>query len=223
MTPKAIIAAIVVVVAGVLGVVLFLSSGTGHTVFVPDDAARHREKGEFLINKRRHTNDRQKKAELLSQAIGEFKKAIESKPDFEVAYNMLGHCYIEKGQWESSLKNLNQAIKLRSDYPAALYNRGHVYQRLSVGRRDHEFVDKAIADYKAALKSELAAPIVGDIHKALADAYNQKGETDKAIAELKTYLKKAPHAQDAVLVRRKIRGLTLMQKGKAPDLSAPIE
>ncbi len=203
--------------------VLFLSSGTGHTVFVTDDVARHRQRGEFLLNKRLHTTDRQKKSELLSQAIEEFKKSIELKPDFEVAYNMLGHCYMEKGQWESSLENFNHALKLRPDYPAALYNRGHVYQRLSVGRRDHELIDKAIADYKAALKSELAANIVGDIHKSLADAYNQKGETAKAIAELKVYLKKAPHAQDAVLVRRKIRGLTLMQKGKAPDLSAPVE
>lgn len=209
-------------VVGTLGVVLFLSSGSGRTVFVPDEAARHREKGEFLLNKRRHTNVRQKKSELLSQAIAEFKAAIKIKPDFDVAYNMLGHCYMEEGQWEASLKNLNHALKLRPDYPAALYNRGRVYQRLSAGRRDHELIDKAIDDYRQALKSELAAGIAGDLHKALADAFNQKGDTAKAIDELKAYLKEAPHAQDAVLVRRKIRGLTLMQKGRAPSLNAPL-
>jgi tetratricopeptide (TPR) repeat protein len=223
MSGKVIIVAIGVFLLGVGGVLLFLSSGEGHTVYVPDDAARHREKGEFLVNKRRHTTDQSKKAELLTQAIGEFKKAIESKPDFEVAHNMLGHCYMEKGQWESAMQHLNKAIEIRADYPAALYNRGHLYQRLSVGKRDHQMIDKAISDYKAALKSELAANFIGDIHKALADAYQQKGEIGAAIDELKVYLKKAPHAQDAVLVRRKIRGLTLMQKGDAPPLSAPLE
>jgi hypothetical protein len=81
----------------------------------------------------------------------------------------------------------------------------------------------AIADYQAALKSELAANFVGDLHKVLADAYHQKGDLKKAIEELKIYLKKAPHAQDAVLVRRKIRGLQLMEKGTAPPLNAPLD
>jgi len=223
MSPKAIIAAVIVVAIGVAGILLFLSSGGGHTVYVPDDAARHREKGEFLLNKRRHTTDKPKRAELLSKAITEFKKAIEYKADFEVAHNMLGHCYVEKGQWESSLEHFNKALELRSDYPAALFNRALVYQRLSVGRRDNELIDKAIADYKAALKSELAANFIGDIHKALSDAYRKKGEIAKAIEELKTYLKKAPHAKDAVLVRRRIRGLTLMQKGSAAPLTAPVD
>lgn len=223
MSTRAIIAAVVVAVVGVAGFVLLLTSGRGHTVYVPDDAARHREKGEFLLNKRRHTTSQQKKAELLTQAIGEFKTALESKPDFEVAHNMLGHCYIERGQWEDALKNLNRALEIRSDYPAARFNRGRVYQRLSVGKRDHQYIDLAIADYRAALKSELAANFVGDLHKALADAYHQKGDFTRAIEELKVYLKKAPHAQDAVLVRRKIRGLQLMEKGTAPPLSAPVE
>jgi tetratricopeptide (TPR) repeat protein len=223
MSTRAIIAAVVVVVVGVAGLILMLTSGRGHTVYVPDDAARHREKGEFLLNKRRHTTNQQEKAELLSSAIEEFKSALKSKPDFEVAYNMLGHCYIERGQWEDALKNLDKALELRTDYPAARFNRARVYQRLSVGKRDHQYVDMAIADYQTALKSELAANIVGDLHKALADAYHQKGEIQKAIEELKVYLKKSPHAQDAVLVRRKIRGLQLMVKGTAPPLSAPID
>jgi tetratricopeptide (TPR) repeat protein len=222
MSAKAIIAALAVVIVGVGGVILMLTLGRGHTVYVPDDAVRHREKGEFLVNKRRHTTNRQKKAELLTQAIDEFKLALKSKPDFEVAHNMLGHCYIERGQWEDALLNLNQALKIRSDYPAARFNRARVYQRLSVGKRDHRYIDMAIADYRVALKSELAANFVGDLHKALADAYRQKGDYRQAIEELKAYIKKAPHAHDAVLVRRKIRGLQLMQKGTAPPLSAPL-
>lgn len=223
MSPKVILIAVLVGAAGVVGMLLFLGGGEGQTVYVRGDAALARERGEHLLNKRRHTTDRAKKAEYLTQAIEKFKKAIEIKPDFEVAYNMLGHSYIERGQWELALKNLDKALELRSDYPAALFNRAHVYKRLSVGKRDHALIDRAIADYKKALDSELAANFSGDIHKALADAYHQKGDLAKAIAELKLYLKKAPHAQDATLVRRKIRGLQLMEKGTAPPLTAPLE
>lgn len=220
---RALIAAGVVVVLGIAGLVLMFTAGEGHAVYIPDDAARHREKGEFLLNKRRHTTDRSKKAELLTKAISEFKKALEIKPEFAVAHNLLGHCYTERGQWKASLEHLNRALALRPDYPAARYNRGYVYMKLSVGKRDHDYVDKAIADYQAALQSELAASIVGDLHKALSDAYRQKGDLDQAIAELEKYLKKAPHAKDAVLIERKIRGLTLMKKGSAPPLGTKPE
>ncbi len=221
MSLRAILASSLVVAVGFGALVWFLSSDS--TLYVPDDAVRLRDKGEFLLNKRRHTTDRQKKAELLSQAIENFKKALEIKDDFEVVHNLLGHCYIERGQWETALKHLDIALQKRSDYPAALFNRAHVYQRLSVSKRDKVLIDKAIADYKQAINSDLAANFVGDIHKALADAYQNKGDIAAAITELKIYLKKAPHAQDALLVRRKIRGLTLMEKGSAPPLSAPLD
>jgi tetratricopeptide (TPR) repeat protein len=195
------------------------TAGSGKMVYVPDKAVKHREMGEFLLNKRRHTTDRLKKIELLNQAIGEFKKALEIKPDFAVALNMLGNCYILQGQWGLALEYLNKALKIRQDYPAALFNRGRVYQELSVSQKGHEYLDKAIADYKQAVKSELAANFVGDIHKAMSEAYRKKGDYKKAIAQLNEYLKKAPHAPDAILVQRKIRGLTLMDKGDAPPLS----
>lgn len=223
MSTKVIVISVLLGVAGVGGLVLFLTAGEGQTVYVRGDAALAKERGEHLLNKRRHTTDRTKRAEYLTQAIAQFELALEVKPDFEVAYNMLGHAYIERGQWELALKNLNKAIELRSDYPAALFNRAHVYKRLSVSKRDHALIDQAIVDYKKALQSEMAANFIGDLHKALADAYHQKGELGEAIAELKLYLKKAPHASDATLIRRKIRGLQLMEKGTAPPLTAPLD
>jgi tetratricopeptide (TPR) repeat protein len=223
MSTKTLIITLVVSAVLVTGLLLFLTAGAGHTVHVRGEAALARDRGEHLLNKRRHTTDRTKKAEYLTQAIVEFKQAIELKPDFEVAFNLLGHAYIEQGNWELALKNLDRAIEMRHDYPAALYNRAHIYKRLSVGKRDHELVDKAIVDYKAALKSELAANIASDLHKGLADAYHQKGDLKKAIAELKFYMKIAPHAPDATLIRRKIRGLQLMEGGSAPPLSAPLQ
>jgi tetratricopeptide (TPR) repeat protein len=223
MNAKAILVALGIVVVGLLGLLMFLTGGEGTTIYVADDAALLRERGEHLLNKRRHTSDPAKRAEYLTEAIDKFKKAIELKPDFEVAYNMLGHSYIERGQWEQALQHLNKALELRPDYPAALFNRAHVYKRLSVGKRDHELIDRAIADYKRALGSELAANFTGDIHKALADAYHQKGDLKTAIEHYKKYLKVAPHAPDATLIRRKIRGLQLMKDGQAPPLNAPLD
>jgi tetratricopeptide (TPR) repeat protein len=218
MSKKAILAAALVVVIGLTGFVLFLTLGSGRTVYIPDDAALAMVRGEHFLNRRRHTVDRQKRAELLSQAIDKFNKALASKPDFEVAYNMLGHAYIERGQWEQALQYLGKALKLRQDYPAALYNRAVVYKRLSTGKRDNRLLNLAIKDFKQALKSKRAYNFIGDIHKSLADAYLQKGDYKMAIKELQTYLDKVPKGNDSVLIRRKIHGLELMEKGQAPLL-----
>lgn len=213
---KAILVLVLVLLAGAAGLVFFLSGGGGHTVYVPNEAARLKEQGEFLLNKRRHTIDRQQKAELLAQAIEKFKQALAIKPDFAVVHNLLGHSYTEKGQWESAQKHLEEALRLRPDYPAARYNRGQLFQRLSMGRRDQSLLDRALEDYQEALKSELAAAFAGDILKAMADVYNLKGDYDQAIEMLQEYLRRSPHAPDYALVDRKIRGLQLMKESQAP-------
>ncbi len=222
MSRRALLAIVATLVVGATVFVLFFTLGSGELAFVRDEAVLARERGEHLLQRRLHTTDPVKKAELLTQAIGEFQRAAELKPDFAVAYNMLGHCYLERGQWEDALKKLDRAIELKPDYPAARYNRGRVFQRLAVGKKGYELVDRAIAEYQTALDSPLAAGIKGDLHKALADAYQQKGDLGPAIAVLKTYLEEAPKASDAGTVRRKIRGLQLMQDGDAPPLDAPL-
>mgnify|MGYP000480602572 CR=1 FL=1 len=219
MSKKAILVSATIVIFGVAAAVLMFTGGRGKgvgLVYVPDEAVRHREKGEFLLNRRLHTTDRTQKAELLTEAIEEFKKALAVKPDFETVHNLLGHAYMERGQWETALTHLNRALELRADYPAALYNRGRLYAQVSLGKRDKELLRKAIADYQAALSSELSVGFTGDILKALADAQNQADDLAGAIETLKRYLRVAPHAPDAALIERKIRGLMLMQKGTAP-------
>ena len=94
---------------------------------------------------------------------------------------------------------------------------------MSLGKRDQVQLDRAIVDYQKALQSDLSVNFRGDLYKSLADAYHQKGDLGEAIEQLKSYLKRSPKANDATLVRRKIRGLTLMHKGKAPPLSAPLD
>ncbi len=219
MSKKAILVALVIVLLGAAATALMFTGGRGKgvgLVYVPDEAVRHREKGEFLLNRRLHTTDRAQKAELLTEAIEEFKKALEAKPDFETVHNLLGHAYMERGQWETALSHLNRALELRADYPAARYNRGRLYAQVSLGKRDKELLQKAISDYRAALASELSVGFAGDILKALADAQNQADDIAGAIETLKQYLKVAPHAPDAALVERKIRGLMIMQQGSAP-------
>jgi len=196
------------------GLALFLSLGTGHTVYVPDEAARLKDNAEFLLNKRRHTTDRVQKAELLSQAIEKLKQALQIKPEFPVAHNLLGHCYIEKGQWEDARRHLEEALRLRPDYPAALFNRGTLYLRLGAARGGGELVEKAIADLQQALQSELASAFAGDILKALAEAHQLQGDYDRAIARLEEYLKRSPNAPDWDLVERKVRGLQLMKESR---------
>jgi tetratricopeptide (TPR) repeat protein len=222
MSSKAIIAAVIVIVAGLFALFLALSLGRGEFVYVPDQAVRARERGEFLLYKRENISDRAQKAELLNQAIAEFNRAIEIKPDFEAAYNLLGKCYIDNGHLETALQYLNSALILRTDYPAALYNRGRVYQLLSKNKREQAYLDKAISDFLVALDSKLAAAFKGDIRKSLADAYRDKGDLQRAIEQLAIYLMESPKAEDATLIERKIRGLALMQQSKNPESSLEV-
>ena len=58
------------------------------------------------------------------QAIADFDKAIELKPDDALAYNNLGAAYEEKDQIDKALANYLKAIKLDSDLADAHYNCG---------------------------------------------------------------------------------------------------
>jgi tetratricopeptide (TPR) repeat protein len=218
MSIRAILTFAAVLILGGVGLYWMLTSGKGQFVFVPDEAVRHHDHGVSFVTRARGTADKSQKAEFYSQAIEQFKKAVQIKPDWEVPHRMLGLCYSELGgQWELALRHLNQAIELRNDYPVAYYDRAKIYHRLSPSKP--ELLEKAIADYQFALKSERSISIEGDIRKALADAYNQKGEITKAIEQLKIYLSKAPHATDVSLVDRQIRGLELMLQSAAPSSS----
>ena len=78
-------------------------------------------------------------------AIREYQKVIELRPDVPEAYNNLGVAQKRKGDLEKAAASFNQALNRRSDYSAALSNRGWVLAA------QHHW-DDARRDFESALR-----------------------------------------------------------------------
>src|ERR1039458_9239502 len=69
----------------------------------------------------------------------------ESTVDQASAYYNRGIAYHDKKDLDAAMRDLNQALSLKADFPGALNSRGNVYTDL----KDY---DRAIADYNEALR-----------------------------------------------------------------------
>ena len=63
----------------------------------------------------------------FENAIINFTKAIELKPDYAEAYYNRGNAYVKLQQYGKAIYDFNKAIELKQDDAQAYYNRGLVY------------------------------------------------------------------------------------------------
>ena len=106
-------------------------------------------------------------------AIEDFTKAIELKPDYEIAYNNRGAVYRAKGEHDLAIKDCNEAIQLKQDYAEPYSNRGAAY-------RNKGDYDCAIKDYDMAIKLK---PSFVEAYYNRGLAYHEKSELDIAIKD----------------------------------------
>ena len=108
---------------------------------------------------------------------------IQAKPEssetLAEAFRNRGYLYATRGQFDRGIDDLNQAIKLRTDYAEAFFNRGVAY------RLKGEF-DRAIQDFDQAtkLKTDYA-----DALQNRGEAYADKGDYDRAIQDYDSAIK----------------------------------
>ena len=69
----------------------------------------------------------------VESALGDFDRALESDPEYVMAYNNRGIAKLGKGDIEGALADFDQAIKANANRPEAYANRGLV--RLQQGNR----------------------------------------------------------------------------------------
>ena len=81
----------------------------------------------------------------LEDAVANYKKAIELKPDYAQAYNNLGTTLRELCQLEEAEASYKKAIELKSDYSRAYFGLGNTYKDLGK-------VEEAVANYKKAIE-----------------------------------------------------------------------
>jgi hypothetical protein len=92
------------------------------------------------------------------QAIEDYDRAIEIKPDYANAYYNRGHAYQGLGNYRQAIEDYGRAIEIKPDYAEVYNNRGVAYALLGNYRQAFEDFNRAI-----------------EIKPGFTDAYNNRG------------------------------------------------
>ena len=71
-----------------------------------------------------------KAAKRFSDAVTDFRRAVDIRPNFAEAWNELGFALRQTGQNAEALRAYEQALRLRPNYPEALEYMGEAYVKL---------------------------------------------------------------------------------------------
>ncbi len=114
--------------------------------------------------------------------------ATGSKP---AAYNARGSAYYDKGDYDSAIADLSEAIRLDPKDANAYYHRGLAFAGIG-----NAAVERAIADF-----IQLDPKSVGAYYNR-GNAYNNKGDYKRAIADYDAALRLDPTLKDAAKYRQ---------------------
>jgi Tfp pilus assembly protein PilF len=118
----------------------------------------------------------------LDEAIVQYQKALQLKPDYAEAHYNFGNALLQKNRLDEAAVQYQQALQVNPDDAKAHNNLGFV---LSHGKR----VDEAIVQYQKALQLN---PEYAEAHYNFGNALLQKGRADEAIANFTKALKIKP-------------------------------
>ena len=137
------------------------------------------------------------------EALSEFRRALEIKPDYPEALNNLGAALNRQGHLDEAVSRFREALRLRPGYAEARYNLGTALQ--AQGQ-----LDEAISHYQQALRLK---PQYADAHYNLALVFQRQGNLDPAIAEFQAVLKLQPQSPEVC----NNLGVALEGKGQLDD------
>ncbi len=149
----------------------------------------------------------------LAEAIAEFTKAIELKPDLRDAWWGRADCYAELRQPDFALANFTKVIELDSKYAEAWCRRAYFYVKLGQ-------YDKAIADYRKVI--ELDSKHANAWH-CRGVAYQNLGQLDKAIADYSRAVELEPDLPHAWWGRASCYAQSGVQESAVADYTKAIE
>lgn len=136
-------------------------------------------------------------------ALADFRKVLESHPDFADIHNLTGLCLSFLGQPDNALEEFDRALALNEHYIEALLNRAITLNELgrydeargSFERASH-FEGAAGGRFPAAVSARLA-----NAHMNVGDLYLEAGAPEAAIEQYRTALSMRPEFHD---VRNKL-------------------
>ncbi len=116
------------------------------------------------------------------EAVAQYRKALEIKPDFAEAHNNLGNALTSCGRPDEAIAYLRKALEFKPDFADAHYNLGNALA--SRGQPD-----EAIAEYQKALEID---PDYAEAHYNIGTVLAKRGLSDEAIAEYQKALEIRP-------------------------------
>lgn len=164
----------------------------------------------------------------LKQALEQLNKAVSIYPAFPGAYNNLGVVYARLGEAACEREALQKAIELNDHFALAYLN----WARMSLANSDFRDAEAALAKvfnlnpseptamvllaysqfvqghFEEAIATSGRAHALGEphafAHRIAARALEQERQWDRAVAELKMFLKEAPNGPQSDSVRREL-------------------
>jgi len=121
-----------------------------------------------------------------SEAIDQYKQALQIDPDYAEAHHNLGSAFLLMGRTPEAIEHYEQALRIDPAFAGAHNNLGNAL--VQTGR-----AAEAIDHYKEALR---ITPNSADAHNNLAAALAQMGRTSEAIEQLKAALRIKPYDTD---------------------------
>ena len=121
-----------------------------------------------------------------SEAIDQYKQALQIDPDYADAHHNLGSTLFLAGRTPEAIEHYEQALRIDPAFAGAHNNLGNAL--VQTGR-----AAEAIDHYKEALR---ITPNSADAHNNLAAALAQMGRTSEAIEQLKAALRIRPYDTD---------------------------
>jgi tetratricopeptide (TPR) repeat protein len=152
----------------------------------------------------------------MREAIGEYQRAIEAKPDFAMAHDNLGNALARTGQQGEAIAEFRKALEIMPGYAAAHYNLGNAlaqtgqdaeaiaeFRKALDGNPDYAAArnnlgsalvrsgraEEAIVQYRKALETD---PGNAPAHYNLANALADRGQVEEAIVHYRKALEVAP-------------------------------
>ncbi len=118
-----------------------------------------------------------------SEAVAQFHRAIEIKPDYAEAYYNLALVLDRQGRPDEAIANYRKALEINSDFVVAHNNLGTAL--FKQGR-----MDEAAECYRRALKID---PDFGEAHSNMGILLTKQGRTDEAVAEYRKAIELNPN------------------------------
>lgn len=143
------------------------------------------------------------KLQRYDEALAAYQKARELKPDRAQPYVGIGVTLVSQKRYEEGIKMLRGIIEVDRELASPYLSLGYAEMMTGDYRAAEEHLLRAL---------ELAKPPLAHVY--LANVYEQKGEPQRAVAQLEAYLKENPNSTQAEAVRGAIE--KLRRKTKKP-------